>query len=153
MILPILLIPFAQPFNILINTNQIGLLKRAFIFTDIMYSYIKVINSILGNTVVTERSERLKEALRLLRIYNNSNNSLPTLSLTLHEKINNQKNQVCLFKVIPSQCCPKGEFMRMYILPPESYYKELLIFIQDMVIEAEEKRIWIELLYISETRS
>lgn len=43
--------------------------------------------------------------------------------------------------------------MRMYILPPESYYKELLIFIQDMVIEAEEKRIWLELLYISESRS
>lgn len=56
-----------------------------------MYSYMKFINSILGNTVVTESSERLKEALRLLRIYNNSNNSLPTLSLTLHEKINNQK--------------------------------------------------------------
>ena len=67
-----------------------------------MYSYMKFINSILGNTVVTESSERLKEALRLLRIYNNSNNSLPTLSLTLHEKINNQKNQVCLLKVIPS---------------------------------------------------
>ena len=56
-----------------------------------MYSYIIVINSILGNTVVTESSERLKEALRPLHIYNNSNNSLPTLSLTVHEKINNQK--------------------------------------------------------------
>lgn len=53
---------------------------------DIMYSYIKFIDSILGNTVVTESSERLKEALRPFRIYNNSKNYLPTLSLTLHEK-------------------------------------------------------------------
>lgn len=51
-----------------------------------MYSYIKFIDSILGNTVVTESSERLKEALRPFRIYNNSKNYLPTLSLTLHEK-------------------------------------------------------------------
>ena len=42
-----------------------------------MYSYIKFIDSILGNTVVTESSERLKEALRPFRIYNNSKNYLP----------------------------------------------------------------------------
>ena len=59
-----------------------------------MYSYIKFINSILGNTVITESSERLKEALRPFHIYNNSNISLPTLSLTQNEKINNQKKKI-----------------------------------------------------------
>lgn len=91
MILPILLIPLHKPINILVNTHWIELLKNAFIFTDIMYSYIKFINSILGNTVITESSERLKGALRPFHIYNNSNISLPTLSLTQNEKINNQK--------------------------------------------------------------
>lgn len=119
MILPILLIPLHKPINILVNTHWIELLKNAFIFTDIMYSYIKFINSILGNTVITESSERLKEALRPFHIYNNSNISLPTLSLTQNEKINNQKKSDSFIQGHLFLVLTRGEFIRIYILPPQ----------------------------------
>lgn len=118
-----------------------------------MYSYIIFINSVLGKPVVTESSERLKEALRPLRIYNNSNNSLPTLSLTVHEKINNQKKSSLFIQGYPFLVLPQGRVYEDVYSSTREFLHRATHIHSGYGQEAEEKRIWLELLYISQTRS
>lgn len=119
---------------------------------DIMYSYIKFIDSILGNTVVTESSERLKEALRPFRIYNNSKNYLPLFPS--HYMKNKQPKKSSLFtQGHPFLVLPQGKvYEDVYSSTRELLHRATHIR-SGYGQEAEENRIWLELLYLSQTRS